>query len=64
MRLSDAFTLQAGGNQTQEKPTTPSGDTLDDTGQDNQRQKEQQQEGQRERETDHAHPKKDGGLTR
>jgi len=54
MRLDDALTLQAGGNQTQEKPTTPSGDTLDDTGQDNQRQKEQQQqEPRKQHDADH-----------
>jgi hypothetical protein len=30
-----------GDEQTQEKPTTPSGDALDDTGQDNRRQKDE-----------------------
>ncbi|MET0331217.1 MAG: hypothetical protein ABW154_07295 [Dyella sp.] len=44
MRQVHAYTFQAGGNQTKEKPTTPSGDTLDDTGQDNHRQKEEQSE--------------------
>lgn len=56
MRLADALTLQAGGNQTQEKPTTPSGDTLDDTGQDNQRQKEQQQREEQRKQRDADHP--------
>jgi hypothetical protein len=37
--FADAFTLCASDDQTQEKPTTPSGDALDDTGQDNQRKK-------------------------
>jgi hypothetical protein len=42
MNTSDRSQASADGKeQTKEKPTTSSGDALDDTGQDNQRKKEQ-----------------------
>lgn len=38
--MADQERNSQSNEQTKEKPTTPSGDALDDTGQDNQRKKE------------------------